>query len=427
MVAVRIVARPGDEARVIFLVARISDDAGLGSNINARYTVESVEIRRPPGARDQRRRCATALQALVGSRLDPAEADRLVEALKAELPGYDVTRRIERGTRRGRIRVVFEFTETEELRWIPFARRGRSSSITPTRDGAALHDIPMGDRDHRVTFGFALDDNDTWSRSTRASASASRPGTSAPTPRPPAWRCRGSTTPGGRRRSPRSTPTRAIPEPYRQRFTVEPSLTVALTRHVRASGGVSLSSLESLHQLAGLADGERRDRRRSSTASAGTATGAPGRTSRPATSCGRRSTGSAATSTTRGTSAGRATEFESRAQQRHRRGLCAAASPARRRSSNASRSATPRRSAAGTSSTLAPDRRRPHVPPVARVPLPRRRALPRRGLGVGRRRADSELRASTGFGFHTDHVFLTVAFPLNAPEHDATFMMGVRF
>ena len=31
-------------------------------------------------------------------------------------------------------------------------------------------------------------------------------------------------------------------------MTVEPALTVALTRHLRASGGVSLSSLESLHR-----------------------------------------------------------------------------------------------------------------------------------------------------------------------------------
>jgi outer membrane protein assembly factor BamA len=38
-----------------------------------------------------------------------------------------------------------------------------------------------------------------------------------------------------------------------------------------------------------------------------------------------------------------------------------------------------------------------------------------------------QLRASTGFGFHTDHVFLTVAFPLNAPGAGATFLMGVRF
>ena len=41
--------------------------------------------------------------------------------------------------------------------------------------------------------------------------------------------------------------------------------------------------------------------------------------------------------------------------------------------------------------------------------------------------ASHKLRASTGFGFHTEHVFLTVAFPLNAPGTDAAFMMGVRF
>src|SRR6186997_50131 len=78
VVAVRIVARPGNQARVIFLVARISDDAGLGENINARYTVESVEIEGlnehqiSPGLRDR-------LQALVGTRLDPEVADKLIE------------------------------------------------------------------------------------------------------------------------------------------------------------------------------------------------------------------------------------------------------------------------------------------------------------------------------------------------------------
>src|SRR5688572_7227149 len=39
--AVRAVARPDDRARVIFLVARISDDRSLVQNINARYIVES--------------------------------------------------------------------------------------------------------------------------------------------------------------------------------------------------------------------------------------------------------------------------------------------------------------------------------------------------------------------------------------------------
>jgi len=40
---------------------------------------------------------------------------------------------------------------------------------------------------------------------------------------------------------------------------------------------------------------------------------------------------------------------------------------------------------------------------------------------------ERQLRASTGFGFHIEHFFATVAFPLDAPGEGAAFMMGVRF
>src|SRR6188508_3416590 len=40
--AVRDVAQPDGRVRVVFLVARISDNEGLAENINARYTVEHV-------------------------------------------------------------------------------------------------------------------------------------------------------------------------------------------------------------------------------------------------------------------------------------------------------------------------------------------------------------------------------------------------
>ena len=49
--ATRGVTRPDGKARVIFLVARISDDTDLTENINARYIVESVEIEGPIRAR----------------------------------------------------------------------------------------------------------------------------------------------------------------------------------------------------------------------------------------------------------------------------------------------------------------------------------------------------------------------------------------
>jgi outer membrane protein assembly factor BamA len=43
------------------------------------------------------------------------------------------------------------------------------------------------------------------------------------------------------------------------------------------------------------------------------------------------------------------------------------------------------------------------------------------------RSTDSRIRYSTGFGIHGDNGFLTVAFPLNADQDSATFMMGIRF
>ena len=51
VVAVRNVQRPFGEVRVIFLVARINENRDLASNINARYTVESVTISGIDGCR----------------------------------------------------------------------------------------------------------------------------------------------------------------------------------------------------------------------------------------------------------------------------------------------------------------------------------------------------------------------------------------
>jgi len=242
--AARSIARPNGEARVIFLVARISDDGDLVSNINARYTVESVEISGIPETSISRS-LWDRLQALIGGRIDPEELDRLRDQLAAERPGYDVNRRMSRGSRQGQIRVVFEFLESERSRWIPFTR-SRSKYVYHTDQGwSGVQDIPMGGRNHRATLGFAFDNyddrveeysgvrfrvesrrlgterlgasvevswlNDTW-RDATLTALAANP---------------------------------SIPEPYRKQISVEPLLTVALTPHVRATGGLSISELQS--------------------------------------------------------------------------------------------------------------------------------------------------------------------------------------
>jgi hypothetical protein len=243
--AVRTVARPDGQARVIFLIARISDDGNLVENINTRYTVESVDIRGIPLS-DISQSLRDRLQGLVGKRLDHDEAEEITDLLESERPGYDVNRRISRGSERGRIRVVFEFSEKEGTRWIPF---------TPTRSKFVYHsdqgwsgalDIPMGSRHHRVTAGFAFSNNDDLIEE----YSGVRFGFES--------RKLATDRLGARVEVTRFTETwreptlfalaadAGISEPYRTRITVDPTVTVALTPHLRVTGGASISELESL-------------------------------------------------------------------------------------------------------------------------------------------------------------------------------------
>ena len=223
--AVRSVARPDDQARVIFLVARISDDGSLvrtSTRATPWRASRSAAFRKPTSAG----RCAIA----AGAGRPAARSRRSRRAdrqLEAERPGFAVERRIERGTERGRIRVVFEFSEKEGTRWIPF---------TPTRSKFVYHsdqgwsgalDIPMGGRNHRVTAGFAFDNNDDLVEEYSGVRLRLRAGSSRPT---------GSARDRGRLvQQHLARPTLFAlaadpehPEPYRSRLTVEPSVTFAL-------------------------------------------------------------------------------------------------------------------------------------------------------------------------------------------------------
>jgi outer membrane protein assembly factor BamA len=241
--AVRHAPRPNGQVRVIFLVARISDDGDLVENINTRYTVESVEIKGVPES-EISRSLRDRVQALVGRRLDHDETVELNRLLQAERPGYDVDRRISRGTERGRIRVVFEFNETERLRWIPFTS-SRSKFVYHADQGASgVLDVPMGNRNHRVTAGFAFgNDDDLIEEYTgvRLRLESRRLGTER----------LGATLEFSRLRSNWRDITLAaidadptIPAAYRRRLTIEPTVTVAINPYLRVSGGASISELE---------------------------------------------------------------------------------------------------------------------------------------------------------------------------------------
>jgi hypothetical protein len=243
--AVRSVARPDDRARVIILVARISDDSSLVENINARYTVESVEIRGIDES-EISQSLRDRVRALVGRRLDHDEAEELSDELEADRPGYAVDRQISRGTERGRIRVVFEFSEKEGERWIPFAPSRSKFVFHEDQRGSGALDIPMGGRNHRFTAGFAFGNNDDLIEEytgIRFRLESRRLGTE---------RLGASLEVSRLRQDWRDATVVAlaadptIPGLYRRRVTVEPKVTVALNPYLRVTGGASITELEPL-------------------------------------------------------------------------------------------------------------------------------------------------------------------------------------
>ena len=241
--AVRGVSRPDGKARVIFLVARISDDTNLAENINARYIVETVDIEGSYNEISQQLR--DDLQKLVGRRLDTEEAERLQERLRTELPGRAVARRISKGSQTGRIRVVFEIFEEPWIRFVP----PKSKLVYHSQQGwSGVLDIPItaSHSRHRFTAGVVFNDIDDLIEEYSGFRLAFES------------RVIGTERFGARLEFSRYNESwedatltalassSGVPELYRNRLTFEPTATFAFNSSVRISGGVSLSELESL-------------------------------------------------------------------------------------------------------------------------------------------------------------------------------------
>ena len=420
--AARSLATPAGKARVAFIAARISDDTGLLSNINARYTVESVEIAGIPEARVSRE-LRRELQRLVGSRLDPDEADRLSERLAGELHGRRVTRRISRGTEPGRIHVVFEVNEIEPSPWIPFIP-SRSKLVYHGDQGwSGVIDVPIGARRHRATVGLVFGNQDDLVeeysgfrvRLESRALATDRLGASLEVARyRQSWDDRTLST---------LALDPAVPEAYRTRVTVEPRVTFAASPHVRFTAGASISELESLAQspasqmanAAILAVGFDRDWQQGS----GTTDLEAGYTLRAA----RPSLGSDL-DYTRHLAQGRVRykRGKSTVIATTALGYLAGGAPLFERFT------------LGDSATLRGWNKFDLTPAGADRMV--HQSLEYRFHGaafffdagsVWDRGADARIRLSTGVGFHTDNGFLTLAVPLNAEDAGATFMMGVRF
>ena len=242
--AVRTVMEPDGQARVIFVVGR-SGESDPDDNINARYIVEEAQITGVPDA-EVSQALRDDLQALVDKRLDSGDADRLQERIETELPNYEVSRRIRRGSERGRIRLLYEARKRELPAWLRFESL-RSSAVFHSEQGWGSYlDLGIGDRTIRFTpivaidhaddlveeysgYGLRFETRRLGTRRLGASLEYSRFDSDWRTPTLDAL-----------------TLTPEVPPPYTSRSTITPLLKFAFSPVLSVAAGVSISELEPL-------------------------------------------------------------------------------------------------------------------------------------------------------------------------------------
>lgn len=420
---VRTVAKPDGRVRVTFVIARISDDRDLVSNINARYTVESVEI---SGIRETEvsRHLRDELQSLVGTRLDPDEAERLEKRLAAEVPDHTVTTQISRGREPGTIRVVFEVSEPEAPPWIRFRPSRGKLVYHADQKWSGVLDVPIGGRHHRATVGFVFSNADDLIedysgfrvRLESRKLVTERLGAAIEVARlRQTWE---PETLSALASDPR------IPEAYRKRLTVEPTVTLALNRHIRVTAGASVSELESLSRSP--------DSQKANAVVASVAYDQHWKRES------RHEQNVAASYEVR--SATREldsdlvyTRHMGRVDYQYERGrstLLANLAVGR----ITGRAPLFERFSLGDSSTLRGWNKYDIAPAGGDRMFHQSLEYRHRHIAlfldtgsVWSPEIERRIRLATGFGYHTDDVFLTVGFPLNADEVTATFTMGVRF
>ncbi len=156
--AVRAVMDPDGQARVFFVVGR-QEVADRDDNINARYIVEQADIRGVPDE-ELTQLLRDDLDALVGQRLDSGAADRLQERIERELPHYEVSRRMQRGTQVGRIKLIYEARKKELPQWLRFESLRTNALFHSDQGWGSFLDLGIGDRTIRFTPIVAIDNAD---------------------------------------------------------------------------------------------------------------------------------------------------------------------------------------------------------------------------------------------------------------------------
>lgn len=247
--AVRAVMEPDGQARVFFVVGR-REPPDRDDNINDRYVVEDAQITGVPDA-ELTQALRDDLRVVIGNRLDSAEAARLQERIASDLPRYDVSRRVKRGSEVGRIRLVYEARKKAPPAWLRFESL-RSNFVYHSEQGTGAYlDLGIGDRNIRFTPIVAFDHADdlveeysgfglrfeTLKLGTRRLGASLEWSTFDQD-----WRAATLDT---------MALKPEIPGLYEQRSTITPLLRFAFNPDVSISAGVSITELEPLAALTG--------------------------------------------------------------------------------------------------------------------------------------------------------------------------------
>jgi len=242
--AVRAVMEPDGQTHVYFVVGR-QEATERDDNINKQYTVEQADINGVPDA-ELTQGMRDDLRAVVGNRLDSAEAIRLQERIERELSGYDVSRRIQRGSERGRIQLVYEARKKEPPAWLRFDPLRTNVLYHSEHGWGSYLDLGIGDGNVRVTPIFAIDNEDDLVeeysgygvRFEARKLGTRRLGASLEWSKfDQDWR--GATVDALALRP-------DIPSLYSERSTFTPVVKFAITPELSLAGGVSITELEPL-------------------------------------------------------------------------------------------------------------------------------------------------------------------------------------
>ena len=246
--AARAVADAGGQARVIFIVGDRDDEHDRDrDNANRRYIVDHVEITGVPDD-EVSEALRKDLQAVVGRRGDSEEADRLRERLEQDLPRYDVSEQISRGSERGHVRIVYELRRKEPPSWLRFEPLRADALFHSEQGWGSYSTLGIGSGDLRVTPTVAIDNDDdlieeysgfglrfeTRRLGTRRLGASLEWSTFEPT-----WR---DATVAALAANP------GVPTLYDTRTTVTPLVKFAITPELSVSAGVGITELDPFAQ-----------------------------------------------------------------------------------------------------------------------------------------------------------------------------------